>query len=82
MILYDLLETLTKEYLTSSRPITCETSIGLVTPKLTLKLLELNERLKYQNAEWVLRPCVVCLEHNFEKPLHLEIDKLRTPYVS
>ena len=76
-----LLETLTGEYLTSSRPRTCEISIGLLTLKLALKLLELNERLKYQNAEWVMRPCEVCLEHNPEKPIHLEIDKLRYPYV-
>ena len=73
-----LLEELTQEYISKAGRVTCEVSIGLATPSLALQLLSLNKRMVHLNSEWVIRPCETCLEHNLEKPFHLEIDKIKT----
>lgn len=68
---------LTEEYITSLNNITCEIAVNSVDKDLAYLLLSLNEKLKDLNAEWVIRPCSTCVSHNNDKPLHLEIDKLR-----
>ena len=72
-----LLKELTKEYISKGGRVTCEVSVGLITPALALQLLDLNKDIAHLDSEWVIRPCETCLEHNSDKPLHLEIDKVR-----
>lgn len=71
----NLTKELTRQYMESATPITCEISMEYISNELGKTLLELNKDLSAKDAEWVIRPCETCVSHG--SLLHVEIDKMR-----